>query len=94
MGQARSNQHESSKTGLPGDAIVIRRYDELNRYLSMFARGDLNLVLLLGRPGTGKTEAAKRELARTGAKENRGEDIWGEPLYVEGHAQPYCPPIQ
>jgi len=87
MGNTRNSQTVPSHSDLPGDAIMLRRYDELFRYMEMFGRGDLNLVLLLGRPGTGKTAAAKRILAQPDSGQT-SED-WIEPLYVEGHAQPY-----
>lgn len=67
---------------LPDDAIVINMYDELDRYLLKFAEGALDLVLLLGQPGIGKTEAVKHAL---------GIEIECSPhaLYVEGHVQPF-----
>src|SRR5688500_9133177 len=69
------------KPDLPADAIEISSYCLLERYLSKYAHGDLGLVLLLRRSGTGKTEAAKKAM---GCEES-------EPtaLYVEGHAQPF-----
>jgi hypothetical protein len=46
-------------TVLPGDAIPVSAYSDLDRYLSAFAGGDLQLVMLLGRHGTGKTQRVK-----------------------------------
>lgn len=67
---------------LPDDAIVVTNYHDLGRYLHKFAEGSLDLVLLLGQPGIGKTEAVKQALCLDGDSE-------GQALYVEGHAQPF-----
>ena len=67
---------------LPDDAIVIRTYEEFDRYLCKFAEGALDLVLLLGPPGIGKTEAVKHVL---GVEPDGHSDA----LYVEGHVQPF-----
>ena len=69
-------------TRLPDDAIVVGNYAELDRYLRKFAEGALDLVLLLGPPGVGKTEAVKSVL---------GIDHEGtsQALYIEGHMQPF-----
>lgn len=67
---------------LPDDAIVVTNYHDLGRYLFKFAEGSLDLVLLLGQPGIGKTEAVKQALCIDG-------DSQGQALYVEGHAQPF-----
>lgn len=75
---ARSPLH----AGLPADAIVVTTYHELGRYLHKFAEGSLDLVLLLGEPGIGKTEAVKDALGISG-------DTTSSALYVEGHVQPF-----
>jgi hypothetical protein len=67
---------------LPDDAIVVTNYHDLGRYLHKFAEGSLDLVLLLGQPGIGKTEAIKQALCIDGDAEEQA-------LYVEGHAQPF-----
>jgi len=77
----RPKQHE-----LPHDAIVVRRYSDLLRYLHKFAAGELGLVLLLGRHGTGKTESAKNTLGIGPSGNGTGGR---RTLYVEGHAQPF-----
>lgn len=46
-------------TILPGDAITVTAYSQLDRYLSAFADGGLHLMMILGRHGTGKTERVK-----------------------------------
>ena len=71
-----------SNANLPDDAIVITRYAELDRYLRRFAEGHLDLILLLGRPGIGKTEAVKAAVGIDCADGNSA-------LYVEGHAQAF-----
>ncbi|MCZ6806041.1 MAG: hypothetical protein O7F08_03750 [Deltaproteobacteria bacterium] len=78
---ARPKQHE-----LPHDAIMVRRYSDLLRYLRKFASGELGLVLLLGRHGTGKTESAKNTL---GIGSSGNGSAGRRALYVEGHAQPF-----
>jgi hypothetical protein len=67
---------------MPDDAIVVTNYHDLERYLGKFAEGSLDLVLLLGKSGIGKTEAVKQAL---------GIDDSGrsKTLYVEGHVQPF-----
>jgi hypothetical protein len=67
---------------MPEDAIVVANYHDLDRYLCKFADGSLDIVLLLGKPGIGKTESVKQAL---GIDDSRH----GRTLYVEGHAQPF-----
>lgn len=67
---------------LPDDAIVVTNYYDLGCYLNKFAEGSLDLVLLLGQPGIGKTEAVRQALCIDG-------DSRGRALYIEGHAQPF-----
>ena len=76
---ATSDQNHSRR---PDDAIVITSYDELDRYLQKFAEGALPLVLLLGPPGIGKTEAVKQVL-------DIEHGTLSDALYVEGHVQPF-----
>src|SRR4051812_21702262 len=68
---------------LPADTIVLRTYAELTLYLRRFAEGKLGLVLLLGRPGTGKTFHAKAALGIGTSP------VQGEALYVEGHVKAF-----
>jgi len=70
---------------IPPSAIRVTAYADLKRYLTRFAEGKLNLVILLGRPGTGKTTAAKEALGLSGSL---GSGVHG-PLYIEGHMQPF-----
>jgi len=74
--------NSTSTIPMPGDAIVVASYPDLERYLYRFSEGELHLVLLLGKPGIGKTEAVKRAMRLDG-------DLTGQALYVEGHAQPF-----
>ena len=67
---------------MPDDAIPVTNYPDLDRYLCKFAEGTLDLVLLLGKPGIGKTEAVKHAL---GIDDSR----ISKTLYIEGHAQPF-----
>lgn len=69
----------------PAAAIRVSTYADLKRYLARFAEGRLNLVILLGRPGTGKTTAAKEAV---GLGASLGASVQG-PLYIEGHMQPF-----
>lgn len=76
---------------LPADAITVATYAELDRYLAKFAARELDLVLLLGRPGTGKTEGVRSALG-VGGHEGTfdvARDGNRRALYVEGHAQPF-----
>ena len=71
-----------SQPDLPSDAITVTTYDELDRYVEKVIDGALDLLLVIGRHGTGKSERVQRVLA------NRSESS-GSMLYVEGHAQPF-----
>ena len=80
-------RHRSSV--VPREVILLTTYTQLDLYLSKFSLGDLGLVLLLGRHGTGKSESVKRALsvpdpaAQIDGATNDGT------LYVEGHMQPF-----
>jgi hypothetical protein len=68
---------------LPREVIRLSTYAQLELYLSKFARGELGLVLLLGRHGTGKSEGVRRTLS---IPDQVGRE---RVLYVEGHMQPF-----
>ena len=51
-----------SDAGLPREVIVITTYAQLDLYLAKFSAGELGLMLLLGRHGTGKSEGVRRFL--------------------------------
>jgi hypothetical protein len=75
---------------LPREAIRLTTYAQLELYLSKFAAGELGLVLLIGRHGTGKSEGVKRALhaAERSAANDKAVTAC-DVLYVEGHMQPY-----
>lgn len=75
----------SRDPSVPREVIRLTAYAHLDLYLSKFARGELGLVLLLGRHGTGKSESVRRTLSVT---EGAGTPHAGV-LYVEGHMQPF-----
>ncbi len=67
---------------LPGDAIHVTMYTDLDRYIEKIVDHSLDLLLIIGRHGTGKSERVKRCLSAS--------DQTSRPsLYVEGHAQPF-----
>lgn len=66
---------------VPREVIRLADYSQLELYLTKFARGELGLVLLLGRHGTGKSESVRQTLAKPGDESGV--------LYVEGHMQPF-----
>lgn len=74
---------KSHNPALPREVIRINDYARLDLYLQKFVHGELGLVLLLGRHGTGKSERVRRALATRGMSPERPA------LYVEGHMQPF-----
>ena len=84
-------KHRRPDLKLPVDVIDIITYEEFHQYMVKFAEGELGLVLLLGRPGTGKTETVKRVVGFDEEETHRqGQGGAGRRvLYVEGHAQPF-----
>ncbi len=74
---------------LPREIIPLTTYAQLELYLAKFATGELGLVLLLGRHGTGKSESVKRVLSVAGPAAAATENTAKTPLYVEGHMQPF-----
>ena len=74
---------------LPREVIELTTYAQLDLYLAKFASGELGLVLLLGRHGTGKSEAVKRALAVPPPIEHDENGDGTSVLYVEGHMQPF-----
>jgi hypothetical protein len=57
--------------------------------LAKFAAGELGLVLLLGRHGSGKSECVKRALRTSPTPPRRSNDAEANVLYVEGHVKPF-----
>lgn len=74
---------------MPREVIVLTTYAQLNLYLGKFSAGELGLVLLLGRHGTGKSESVKRALSVSDAANPVAENAPNTPLYIEGHMQPF-----
>jgi len=72
---------KSRSPAVPREVIRLSAYAQLDLYLTKFARGELGLVLLLGRHGTGKSESVRQSLAKPGGESGV--------LYVEGHMQPF-----
>jgi len=73
---------------LPREVIRLSAYAQLDLYLAKFARGDLGLVLLLGRHGTGKTESVRQIFSNPQTSDCAPSADQGA-LYVEGHMQPF-----
>lgn len=76
----------SRSPAVPREVIRLKDYTQLELYLTKFARGELGLVLLLGRHGTGKSESVKQALAPADADASPGAQ---GALIVEGHMQPF-----
>lgn len=79
----------SRSPAVPREVIRLADYAQLELYLTKFARGELGLVLLLGRHGTGKSESVKTALALPAASDLPMPDTPKGALYVEGHMQPF-----
>ncbi len=75
-------------TVLPGDAILVSAYSDLDRYLSAFANGALQLVMLLGRHGTGKTQRVKAAVGLPQPTSN-GYATRRRVLYLGGHVSAF-----
>ncbi|MGD0461669.1 MAG: hypothetical protein ABSB74_04190 [Tepidisphaeraceae bacterium] len=74
---------------MPKEVISLATYSDLDLYLAKFATGELGLVLLLGRHGTGKSESVKHALGVASSIECKDNAGQRQVLYVEGHIQPY-----
>jgi hypothetical protein len=77
------------KSELPREVISLTTYAQLDLYLAKFSAGELGLVLLLGRHGTGKSEGVRRALRLSSSRECLTGSEGQQVLYVEGHMQPY-----
>lgn len=75
----------SRDPSVPREVIRLTAYAHLDLYLSKFARGELGLVLLLGRHGTGKSESVRHALCVSAGTSSPSRRM----LYVEGHMQPF-----
>lgn len=74
---------------LPREIISLTTYAELELYLTKFVAGDLGLVLLLGRHGTGKSESVRRVFAMPHDGRTVTDNDAPHVLHVEGHMQPF-----
>ena len=74
---------------LPREVICLTTYPQLDLYLAKFSAGELGLVLLLGRHGTGKSESVKRALRMSSSAKGKDTATGQQVLYVEGHMQPF-----
>lgn len=73
---------------LPREVISLTTYAQLDLYLAKFAAGELGLVLLLGRQGTGKSEGVKQALGIS-VSATTADAVTAPVLYIEGHMQPF-----
>lgn len=73
----------------PREVIPLTTYAQLDLYLAKFSAGELGLVLLLGRHGTGKSESVRRALSVVDPVATSAGDAASATLYVEGHMQPF-----
>ena len=60
----------------PKHAITVRAYGDLARYIRGFADGHLNLLILVGRAGTAKSQTVRRAIGKSAC-------------WVEGNATPF-----
>jgi len=60
----------------PRNAIVVKTYADFDRYVTAWADGCLNLLILVSRPGLGKSSAVRQAL---------GQRV----LWLEGNATPF-----
>ena len=65
----------ASTTPQSRNALKLSRYEELDEYVKAFARGHLNLLILLGPPGIQKSRCLREAVGK------RGD-------WIEGHATP------
>lgn len=61
---------------LPQHAAVVRTYAELQKYARAFSSGHLNLLLVLGAPGLGKSRVIRQALGAEGC-------------WIDGNASPF-----
>ena len=81
--------NRSRPAELPREVIALATYPQLDLYLAKFAAGELGLVLLLGRHGTGKSICVRRALGISSAETESGILAGPRVLHIEGHMQPY-----
>jgi hypothetical protein len=75
MSEGRTSKRRK-RAGRPDGALTITTYKRLEEYLTAFAEGHLNLVIVVGRGGLAKSRTVRRVL---------GEDA----CYIQGNATPF-----
>jgi hypothetical protein len=60
----------------PRNAVVVRRYQELNSFAQAFAAGHLRFLMVVGPPGTGKSGTMRRV-------------VDGQAAWIDGNATPF-----
>ena len=66
----------STPNRLPAHAVRLTSYEQLQQYVSAFADGHLNLLMIFGPPGVGKSRCIRRQLA-------------GRACWINGQATPF-----
>ena len=59
----------------PKGALVVRTYAQLDQFVGAFARGSLNLLIVVGKPGLAKSQSLKQAVA--------------DACWIEGNATPF-----
>jgi hypothetical protein len=86
---SKSMRKRQRAAELPREVIPLASYSQLDLYLDKFAAGELGLVLLLGRHGTGKSESVRRALQISPSHEGTPDEGGPQVLHVEGYMRPY-----
>jgi hypothetical protein len=60
----------------PRNAVVVRRYQELDSFAQAFAAGHLRFLMVVGPPGTGKSRTMRRV-------------VDGQVAWIDGNATPF-----
>ena len=68
---------------LPTQAVPIATYADLEQYAQAFAAGHLNLLILCGGPGLGKSQCLRRALAGTASWIDGNASAFG--IYLQAH---------
>jgi hypothetical protein len=60
----------------PRNAVIVKRYTELNSFAQAFAAGHLRFLMVVGPPGTGKSGTMRRV-------------VDGRVAWIDGNATPF-----
>jgi hypothetical protein len=74
---------------LPTQAVPIATYIELEQYARAFAAGHLNLLILCGGPGLGKSQCLRRALAGNASWIDGNASAFG--IYLQAYEQRHQP---